>query len=655
MKIIHRIDNFLFTIFPELIGGGNTLIISVLENYYSFGQFKSEVNIENEWVTIEIDTPKILQQQADYNKTVDLCEKGRYTEAKPILQKLIKNNPGNSDFYRIMGQILSDEGKQDDAIDCLIDALRWNPNNGWALIMMGNIFAKFKNDIPTAMKYYDQAVIANPNESIAINNIGGNLLQQGKIEEAKKYFNKALIINENYPNTHFALGMIAGIENEPESAFLSTLKAVKLNKNNDSLLENSIKQLFQLAKKIIQTDTAVIAYKKYKLKLEFEGDKEIDIIEDAEIPTAAKFEFAENYNRPKHIIRYKSEYPAVEHLIMHELVHLDFVIAARKENLNMLFVSNQTNKKQFISKLEPTVKNLKKTGLSEEEIANQCTKLFEAINLQLFNTPIDLFIEDYIYRDYAELRPFQLISLYTLCKEGIKAVTDKQVLELFQPDLISKIKIYNIVNGLQLKDLYGIDLINEYKAKQTELRMAKDFYNEYLDYKDDRQTGEEYELVHNWATDLKLDKNFELIDEINYRNKRTDINSILDSIEKDPYDTETKNPFKDREMEKFQKSQREIGLNMAVVMFMEEALLYFKNMNTDEIKNIAFELATQGIHGYNPDNTNYRLSSMPDKLFSGYHILAYYYVSWAIALPDMLADLHLPYEKEYKMANSMNK
>ena len=554
-----------------------------------------------------------------------------------------------------MGQILSEEGNHDEAIDCLIDALRWDSKNAWALIMMGNIFAKFKNDIPTAMKYYDQAVIANPNESIAINNIGGNLLQQGKIEEAKKYFYQALKVNDSYPNTHFALGMIAEIENDLESAFLSTLKAVKLNKNKDSLLENSIKQVFQLAKKIIQTDTGVKAYKKYKLKLEFEGDKEIDIIEDAEIPTAAKFEFAENYNRPTHTVRYKSSYPAVEHLIMHELVHLDFVIAARKENLNMLFVSNQTNKKQFISKLEPTVKNLKKTGLSEEEIANQCTKLFEAINLQLFNTPVDLFIEDYIYRDYSELRPFQLISLFTLCKEGIKAVTDKQVLELFQPDLISKTKIYNIVNGLQLKDLYGIDLINEYKATQAELRMAKDFYNEYLDYKDDRQAGEEYELIHNWATDLKLDKNFELIEENTYRNKRTDMDSILDSIEKDPYDTEIKDPFKEREMEKFQKSQNEIGLNMAVVMFMAEALHYFKNTNTDEIKNIAFELATQGIHGYNPDNTNYRLSSMPDKLFSGYHILAYYYVSWAIALPDMVAELHLPFEKEYKMAKSMNK
>ena len=34
MQIIHKIDDFLFTIFPKLkLGGGNSVIISELENY----------------------------------------------------------------------------------------------------------------------------------------------------------------------------------------------------------------------------------------------------------------------------------------------------------------------------------------------------------------------------------------------------------------------------------------------------------------------------------------------------------------------------------------------------------------------------------------------------------------------------------------------
>jgi Tfp pilus assembly protein PilF len=114
--------------------------------------------------------------------------------------------------------------------------------------MMGNIFARYKEDISTAMKYYDQAVIANPNDNIAINNIGANLLQQGKTHQAKKYFEEALKINIEYPNTHFALGIIAETENDLHSAFYSVIKAIKLNKTKDVLYENSVKKAFEIAK-----------------------------------------------------------------------------------------------------------------------------------------------------------------------------------------------------------------------------------------------------------------------------------------------------------------------------------------------------------------------------------------------------------------------
>ncbi len=70
-------------------------------------------------VTIEIDTPTITSQEPDYRRTVALCEKGKYPEAKPILKNLIQKNPTNSEYHRIMGQILSDEGDQEEAINCL--------------------------------------------------------------------------------------------------------------------------------------------------------------------------------------------------------------------------------------------------------------------------------------------------------------------------------------------------------------------------------------------------------------------------------------------------------------------------------------------------------------------------------------------------------
>ena len=58
---------------------------------------------------------------------------------------------------------------------------------------------------------------------------------------------------------------------------------------------------------------------------------------------------------------------------------------------------------------------------------------------------------------------------------------------------------------MQFKDLYGLDLISEFKATKAEVKQAEKFYNEFLEYRDDKKPAEEYELVLHWAEDLKLD------------------------------------------------------------------------------------------------------------------------------------------------------
>ena len=52
---------------------------------------------------------------------------------------------------------------------------------------------------------------------------------------------------------------------------------------------------------------------------------------------------------------------------------------------------------------------------------------------------------------------------------------------------------------------------------------------------------------------------------------------------------------------------------------------------------------------------DYRINSIKGKTFSGYHILAYFYVSWSLAIPELVSQLNLPYEAKYKMALAMHK
>lgn len=240
MQIIHKIDNFLLELFPKYQESNNDLSVlkEEITNYYTYGPYRPNVNFDGDLVIIDIDTSSIVNQEHDFNKVVSLCEKGKYNKAKAILNPLISQNPTNSEYHRILGQVLSDQGDQEEAINSLIDSLKWNPKNGYALTMMGNIFAKHKNDIDTAMKYYDQALKVNPEDHIAINNIGANLLMMNKIQEGADYLEKAYAINPKYPNTVYGLSVAYEKLGSPLIAFYYAIKCMKVIENSKTACIN---------------------------------------------------------------------------------------------------------------------------------------------------------------------------------------------------------------------------------------------------------------------------------------------------------------------------------------------------------------------------------------------------------------------------------
>lgn len=96
MIIIHKIDDFLFNLFPAAKEGRDkdlSRLKEELTDYYTFGPYKPKVTLENDLVRIEIDTSSISAQKPDFDAAVKHCESGRFNKAKPILEKLIKKIP----------------------------------------------------------------------------------------------------------------------------------------------------------------------------------------------------------------------------------------------------------------------------------------------------------------------------------------------------------------------------------------------------------------------------------------------------------------------------------------------------------------------------------------------------------------------------------
>ena len=648
MNILVHKDDFILELFKVKNNDINELLNKIKE-YYTINGIQPNIVDNGNTISITIDDANITSERKKYQNLINLCESRKFNEAIPLAQEMASQSPAISEYHRILGQIHSEIGNQNEAINALIDALRWDPSNEYALIMMGNIYAREYDDIETAMTYYDQVVKANPQDNIALNNIAANLLRQGKLDEAHKYFNRALEIDNKYPNTYVGLGMLFSEKKEFTKSFEYFIKGLQVYQKEDDLRKHLLGNAYGIAEKVMQSELPDLLTGIYKQKLEQQGDRIIQIVADESIPTAAKIEFAENYNKKEDVVKYNPSFPAYQHLIMHELVHLELLLEARSNDENELFVSNSSHKQKFKEKLSNYANQLLRKGIKQDSVDKVINDLFDGLNRQIFNSAPDLFIEDRLYNKYPDLKPIQFVSLYNMLQNGIKAVTQKEIVELSDPWVLSTSKTLNIINALQFKDLFGIDLIAAFKATSIELNKAKELYQEFLEYNEDKLPAEEYELVENWAKDLELNKYFSLVNETTFRKNDKSAEDILENILSDPFDLEGDQSSKDEEMNKFLKEQEALGLNMAVAMYMVEAMNFFKDMNVEKIKEIAFEIAMQGAQGYNPD-LKYRLNKIPNKIFTGYQILAYYYVSWSYAIPDKVDDLQLPFEEEYKIA-----
>jgi tetratricopeptide (TPR) repeat protein len=611
MKIIVPIDDLAIELFPGISKYSNNIetnleeVKNLIADYYSFGAFKPKVSIEDRIIMIDIDTLEIEKHDSDFRRAVHYAEQSRFNEAKQILKRLIGESPTNSEFHRVMGQIYEVEGNSENAKNHLIDSIRWDPRNKSALIMMGNLLARHENDIESAMKYYNSALAVDPNDHIALNNIGANLAHLKKFDDAERYLELAYSINSKYANTVYGLGVIKLERREYFKAFEHAIEAVKLSKENDPIYANGYALALEAAQNYVKAVDKEFIYEDYLKLLEQRSGKEIRIMEDSSIASEAKVEVAEYRGADKHLLKYNKDTDTLAHLIMHELVHLEFIFDARDIAKNKVFISNEQHKEAFIKKFEGTVKKLRKAGTSEQQIEKYLTSIYEGINTQMYNAPIDLFIENKLYNDFPQLRPIQFLSLNGMVKVYIAISNDEKIKDISPRSIWQANTILNLILSYQFEDLFGIRTSSMFNATEYE-NQSRNLYNQFKRKSNTRSPGEEYEFVSKWSKELGLSTCFELIDENSYLST---IDSIIGNVsEVDELLSRLESVDRDEETRKFVENQKKSGLNMAVVMFMVEALKYFEGMSQEDIKLTAFDIALLGSNGIHPDKEGYAVA-----------------------------------------------
>ncbi|MFA5778744.1 MAG: glycosyltransferase family 39 protein [Elusimicrobiota bacterium] len=222
-------------------------VFSIEEKHRWLKNFEPVGNIGYSWLLydIKLDDYKKLSKKipGDYYFNYLL---GFLTGDKKFLEKSIELNPGFTDARLKLGQLLSSENKNEQAILEYKKILEENPNNYLSYKYLSEEYKKTGNNLPspfsrafqkgrglaaeyerrykvakilssyivvisTAENYYKNEVEKNPKDAKFINNLGFIFWMKGDLDKAIFYFEKAVQLRPNFIDY---LGNLAAVHRE---------------------------------------------------------------------------------------------------------------------------------------------------------------------------------------------------------------------------------------------------------------------------------------------------------------------------------------------------------------------------------------------------------------------------------------------------------
>ena len=590
---------------------------------------------------------------------LNLCNKNKFDEALPILEELTKTEPQNSEVWRLLAQIhWTHQHDKDKAYDELIEALRIEPKNIWALILMGNLLTREMKDAEHAKTYYDKVLEYYPNNAIALNNIGATYIEIKDYNTALSYLEKALKIDDSYANSYYGIGLCYYHQGKLEDSFeichQGALKSAD-RPENPAVREELIKLFLTVAKDLSKKTNYMRVWLGIKDELEMVDHINIRFDEDKNLDVYAKLEYALLHAANEHVIRYNPNKEYVDHLFIHEMMHLKMSQLATKSKRGKAMVSSHRTTDAFKKRYLGFMRNAHK-NIPLPELNKHLAMLSHGLGLQLMNCPLDLFVEHMIYRDYKIVRPIQLLSLLHMEEENINSVQKASSMSFFPKEIVYANKVMNIATSMHFKDIYGINLIGQYHPTKHEYEHAKDLYEEFKAYLVNYKPGDEYEMLEYFVQSFNMEDFIEIIDENQVSaGMKADL-SMKGDLKDLADEALSKDEVNDANAQ-FAENHPDGGdpmETMMMSMYMLGAMEYFDTLLPEDVHRIAMEIAMVGVTGINPKGS-YSIKSIPYKQFGGYEFLAYYYVSWARAVPHMLDKLGLPFSKAYDTAIEMYK
>jgi tetratricopeptide (TPR) repeat protein len=601
--------------------------------HYGFLPKPIAVTVEKDEVVISYpEEPDAKREEAARlaARGVKRASEGQYEKAIGIYKRVLELQPSFHAARRDLAMAYMELRDVDNATNHLIEVLRLDPKDAWSWVVLGNLYVREKGDPETGEKFLRKALELKPNDAWALNSLAAGFQKKGRTHEAIEYFDRAITANPEFANAYYgkALTLAADGQSEAASDTLTRLfEDAKMQDARSQPVFDGARELYVTVQRKLAVEHHSDAFKciqDYKAKMEKLSGFPVRFEEtDFEDMLGATIQMAWKHGRDYHVIKTRRGYDPelLAHLEAHELTHLKLESDARQKAKNLFFATSAQTREAGIRSIASDIRKLEKQGYSEESITKMTLSIVAGLTGFLFNCPLDMTIERYIRKTFPSLQPAQFLSLRGMALEAAQTNTNPQIRQVTPRKIMQASLALNGAYSLFLDNLFaGASTFSALYRRFDTFTLSQKLFNRWAEQVDKLEPGDEYKLVDEFAEMTGLRAWYEW---------KTDPGQH-EIIETPPTEGTT-NPALLREKQP------------AAVFYFLDAFKRFDAMTPEQIRNIAFEIALLGQNGldYASPDEKYELRALPDRKFSGLHLMCLMYAGFKSVAPDQEVQMDL--------------
>lgn len=142
---------------------------------------------------------------------------GRPRAAEALLRDMIRSRPDSADLHYNLGNNLSRQGRNDEALAAWADALARNPSHVAALVNSSIVLAQ-SGDLAEAERRCRRVLEIEPNHPGALSSLGSITALAGRRGEALRWFRRALAEEPERAGTHDSIAQVLAAERQFDEA-----------------------------------------------------------------------------------------------------------------------------------------------------------------------------------------------------------------------------------------------------------------------------------------------------------------------------------------------------------------------------------------------------------------------------------------------------